>query len=306
MAWDRGRHFTRQSFPSAPEYQVAVFLFACSPTASSAMDVARLTRVVRMAETVKCELPGYRGLSLGLLLQSWPDEVSSGRVARGRSKTAEAQVIRAYVKFVKASAVLAETVTGLDTPDVPLRSASIAPAPEGQGPAVIPQQQHWQGQQAHRGLFVRYRLPRAASTARSALTPSQLHSSALDTRFMDPITSHVFDVSGSNPRADPPTLSTESPQSQPGRGFLARRTCGAGRWLGRSSWRPRGLWALGGLSTCAALWLLFQLLRLFAERWVSTSLATYETTDMSLRFVHFLEDTLDICPVEPGAASTSV
>ncbi len=91
------------------------------------MDVARLTKVVRKAESVNCEASGYRGLSLGLLLQSWPDEIASGRVSRGGSKTAEAQVIREYVKFVKASAELAEAVADLGTPDVPIQFAREVP-----------------------------------------------------------------------------------------------------------------------------------------------------------------------------------
>ncbi len=318
------------------------------------MDVARLTKVVRKAESVNCEASDYRGLSLGLLLQSWPDEIASGRVSRGRSKTAEAQVIRAYVKFVKASAELAEAVADLGTPEVPIQfarevpgsfpagsgksrgrgrssnaalallpvSAAISSGPEVQVPATLQQQQNLQAQQAHR--------PRSASMPQSASTAIQLHSSALGDRIIDPMTSHVFDWAGPNLRADPTTLSTESSQAQPD-GSRAHRIFVAAQLLGlpvnllsrltpghpqdqKSFWRRWGFWLLGALFTTIAPRLLFRLLRLFAEQLVSASVGTFwkvsnaatdEATGMSLRFVHFLEETLDVCLVEPEVTMTS-
>ncbi len=328
------------------------------------MDVARLTKVVRKAESVNCEASDYRGLSLGLLLQSWPDEIASGRVSRGRSKTSEAQVIRAYVKFVKASAELAEAVADLGTPDVPLQfarevpgsmyaaasgksrgrgrsnsnaalallpvsAASLSSGPEGQVSATssLQQQQSSQLQSAHRGDS-----PRAASGLRGLSTQILLHSSAQGNQILDSMSSQDLELAGPNFAVHPSAMPQELPQSQPGVASRSQRVLVAAQLLGlpvsllsrlapgqpqdqSPFWRRWGIWLIGVLITTIAPRLLFQLLRLLAERLVSASVGTFwkvstaatdEATDMFIRFVHFLEDTLGICLVEPEVTPTSV
>ncbi len=87
------------------------------------MDVARLTKVIRRSEAVTCEAANYRGLTLSTLMQSWPEEVMSGRVrGRMKTKTASSNVVKAYVQFVKAAAALAEAAS--HDCNYPLRSAA--------------------------------------------------------------------------------------------------------------------------------------------------------------------------------------
>ena len=60
------------------------------------MDVARLIEVIRRSEAVTCEAANYRGLTLSTLMQSWPEEVMSGRVCgRVKTKTASSNVVKA-------------------------------------------------------------------------------------------------------------------------------------------------------------------------------------------------------------------
>ena len=83
------------------------------------MDVNRLAKTVCQAEAVMCEGRDYRGLSLGVLFRSWPQEVLSGRVVvKGKNKTAGNEVAKAYSKLCKVACELAEAVANVDGPQV--------------------------------------------------------------------------------------------------------------------------------------------------------------------------------------------
>ena len=83
------------------------------------MDVNRLAKTVCQAEAVMCEGRDYRGLSLGVLFRSWPQEVLSGRVVvKGKNKTAGNEVAKAYSKLCKIACELAEAVANVDGPQV--------------------------------------------------------------------------------------------------------------------------------------------------------------------------------------------
>ena len=83
------------------------------------MDVNRLAKTVCQAEAVMCAGRDYRGLSLGVLFRSWPQEVLSGRVVvKGKNKTAGNEVAKAYSKLCKVACELAEAVANVDGPQV--------------------------------------------------------------------------------------------------------------------------------------------------------------------------------------------
>ena len=84
------------------------------------MDPLELTQVLRLAEAMPCETPELAGLGLGELMTSWPDEVLSGRVVKGRGQSANQKATRAYVKFVQAFHALSEAVHELELQSLPV------------------------------------------------------------------------------------------------------------------------------------------------------------------------------------------
>ncbi len=212
---------------------------------------------------------------------------------------------------------------------LPVSAALLSSGPEGQVSATssMQQQQSSQLQSAHRGDS-----PRAASGLRGLSTQILLHSSAQGNQILDSMSSQALGLVGPNFAVHPSAMPQELLQSQPGVASRSQRVLVAAQLLGlpvsllsrlapgqpqdqSPFWRRWGIWLIGVLITTIAPRLLFQLLRLLAERLVSASVGTFwkvstaatdEATDMSIRFVHFLEDTLGICLVEPEVTPTSV
>ena len=96
------------------------------------MDFQRVARTVAVAEQANLEGKNFTGLRLGELWECWPEEVLSGRCARGKSKSPECAVIKAYVKFAQAARDLEETVqlsgmTGALPPSVKVMPMSSLP-----------------------------------------------------------------------------------------------------------------------------------------------------------------------------------
>ncbi len=102
------------------------------------MDFQEIARAAATAETVECEPRNYRGLTLGQVFNNWPDEVVSGRVAAGRSKSQSAKVARAYCKFAKAARELGEAVGEIPPAPVPQPRPSLGPTPLPLTRAIVP------------------------------------------------------------------------------------------------------------------------------------------------------------------------
>ncbi len=336
------------------------------------MDVARLTEVIRRSEAVTCEAANYRGLTLSTLMQSWPEEVMSGRVCgRVKTKTASSNVVKAYVQFVKAAAALAEAAASLGTPEVPIQfireTPGTRPGSTSSRTATVPALSRLQLSPAetktassvqpfnssssmHTMSSVDFD---ASPSATSQLLGLRNSDSEVSTHIgrappmpcpmavpgaFEPVTSFSHVEPGALVKYQEPQQQHQMPQQQgvvsvipDDRGqrlLLAAQllgvptallqrvaSCHAAGAHGEGVWRRRILCLLGFLLTTLMPQLFIKLVRLVIEKTVTTAghtawrvgtAASSEASEASTRFIAFLEESLDVCLLEPPSDFTPV
>ena len=318
------------------------------------MDVARLTKVIRRSEAVTCEAANYRGLTLSTLMQSWPEEVMSGRVrGRMKTKTASSNVVKAYVQFVKAAAALAEAAASLGTPEVPAQCIRETPGTRpGSASARTPMVPALSRSQLSPGIMSSRDFD-ASLSATSQLSglrdsdsdapthiggaPSMPCPMAVPGAF-EPVTSFSHEEPGALVKYQEPKQQHQLPQQQgvvsvipDDRGqrlLLAAQllgvptallqrvaSCHAAGAHREGVWRRRILCLLGFLLTTLMPQLFIKLVRLVIEKtvtaaghtaWRVGTAASSEASEASTRFIAFLEESLDVCLLEPPSDFTPV
>jgi hypothetical protein len=310
------------------------------------MDANRLTKVIRQAEAVSSEAAEYRGLPLGTLFECWPDEVLSGRVGtKSRGKSAEACVVRAYVKLAKAGKELAEAVQQLDSPQVPIEFMREVVSPVAQQQFVSPKRS------PKRSSTALARLPPASTLGHARPLSLQFHPSA-DAAAM-PVTSAQLCLAPpgqSVPVIEPMEMSMEKSQgmhNSPVRGSMPHTAASpqqqqqqlrqqqrfqyavqaadllglpASRLLpllerdsetSRFSWRRLCMGFAMLLLTLVAPRIVFRLWSLLVQTFVRAvygavqrvgNAAASEASSGADKFVHFLEEVLDVCLMEPDTS----
>ncbi len=298
------------------------------------MDIDRLLLAVHLAEQVGCESGDFAGLNLGRVMQSWPSEVTSGRVSSGRHRSAGHRVAKTYVKFVQAFTDLEQAVTQLSgeesgttgrvssrttgrkssaatgpsalSPqrfrDMPVTSTALVPfsgAPTSSGLPDVPPfralQLHTPGQQP--GVTGSPTLSQFNCSARPRQglpQPQQQHVQ----QHSQPQLLHVPSVGGV------PVPFYEHVQNR-----FYDPTAHSPR-----SWRRVAAWCFSLLVTVVAPRLVFRIISLLLERslvgsyflgWRVATAAQAEAESTGDRFVGFLEHVMGVCTEDPQQSPAS-
>ncbi len=269
-------------------------------------------QIVRTIETAQCEGVDYHGLSLEQLFAAWPEEVQTGRVAKGRSSNSSSKkAIKAYVKFVQAY----EALTGASQELVV--SGEIVPKPASRPSRRV------SAPPLSRSPSSRFGHIPVSSTA---LVPYVQPGAERAAQPLEFVVRRGPPGSIEDQTPLPTASSSAAVVLQSGRGGPAVSRCPFSSWhrlLGYSgcgatsstcSWRRRVCTCACCLIALLAPKLVGKVVTLFVEvlaRLVWRKVmgfyegATEGAEAAGDRFVDFLEDTLDICLVDRGVSSAS-